>query len=668
MVMASPNAARKRLRDMLQTLQIDNALDQVIEMPAASDGDESATQQKTGGTENMDMEQMYHMRINRLETKLAQTTATNTKLRLDLQHQRKQHNNEIEQLQSDIGKEVMKLKQRQDELESARAKAASEASLARVQLSTTSISDARYSELKQIPPDQRCMADEVKLAIHEGLQQLKQENEHLRLQVQTSQEAQQRTLKEVAALQREVSRLQAAEVTAAAERDEGQAVHAAQVQRLQREAQEAGLAAQINEAKAAQYDEMAAHAEHLEQAIKPLQGQAQARLQAEQRVAMLETELKDREHKLQLATMDSAYLKREVASLEARLQAVQQERDNAQAAAADSKARQDGVCLSILQGEGDGRAALERRIDEEVARVREAACADVATVRDESRAALERETRLLRDMRDRAQHDADLAAAEVKECRQALDDAAVRMRSTQHKADVQHSALAAEVKIMGADMDRAKMLAAEREEQARSLQAQNDMLAEKVRVLTDSLYAHAGTPAQDSDRRCGSTRSPPQRALSGRASPASEWDAGHHSPGRCEHRDQGGRGGRAGQSGAVRTMRRERDALAAQCEELREEVARATAEVARIRFAHADSSPTAFLTQELRHTVVRAEAAAEVTRAAHAQMQAQAAELKAYKKRLRAVQGDLHSVLEQRRSFDSLLEKANSRVPSEQQH
>lgn len=111
-----------------------------------------------------------------------------------------------------------------------------------------------------------------------------------------------------------------------------------------------------------------------------------------------------------------------------------------------------------MQGDSDGgRAALERRIDEEVARVREAARADVATVREEARAALERETRLLRDMRDRAQHDADTAAAEVKVCRQQLDDAAVRCRSLQHKADVQGSALAAELKVMAVDVDRAKV-------------------------------------------------------------------------------------------------------------------------------------------------------------------------------------------------------------------
>lgn len=70
-------------------------------------------------------------------------------------------------------------------------------------------------------------------------------------------------------------------------------------------------------------------------------------------MAVLPTEcgscqIQEREHKLQLAGMDSVYLKREVASLEARLQATQEERDSARAAAADAKARHNDLCSNVL--------------------------------------------------------------------------------------------------------------------------------------------------------------------------------------------------------------------------------------------------------------------------------------------------------------------------------
>lgn len=47
--------------------------------------------------------------------------------------------------------------------------------------------------------------------------------------------------------------------------------------------------------------------------------------------------------------MDSAYLKREVASLEGRLEAALQARDSAHADASDAKSRHTSICSSLLQ-------------------------------------------------------------------------------------------------------------------------------------------------------------------------------------------------------------------------------------------------------------------------------------------------------------------------------
>lgn len=65
------------------------------------------------------------------------------------------------------------------------------------------------------------------------------------------------------------------------------------------------------------------------------------------------------------------------------------------------------------------------------------------------------------------------------------------------------------------------------------------------------------------------------------------------------------------------------------------------AEAQRVRDAQAAASPNTFLTQELRHAEERAEAASQGARDARAQQAQQAAQLKACRKRLRAVQADL---------------------------
>lgn len=87
--------------------------------------------------------------------------------------------------------------------------------------------------------------------------------------------------------------------------------------------------------------------------------------------------------------------------------------------------------------------------------MREAARADIAALREESRHSLERETRLLRDMRDRSELEAERLAAELKDCRQDLDGAATRYRALQHKLDATSTSLAADLKIKTVDADRA---------------------------------------------------------------------------------------------------------------------------------------------------------------------------------------------------------------------
>ena len=52
------------------------------------------------------------------------------------------------------------------------------------QLGALAISDARCAELRSLRPEQRSLADEVRLCMHDGLAQLRDENEALRVSAQ----------------------------------------------------------------------------------------------------------------------------------------------------------------------------------------------------------------------------------------------------------------------------------------------------------------------------------------------------------------------------------------------------------------------------------------------------------------------------------------------------
>jgi hypothetical protein len=109
----------------------------------------------------------------------------------------------------------------------------------------------------------------------------------------------------------------------------------------------------------------------------------------------------------------------------------------------------------LEQGEDAGNNKVQQHIDEAVSRVREAARVDMAALREESRHSLERETRLLRDMRDRSELEAERLAAELKDCRRDLEGATSRYIALQHRYDASTTSLAADLKIKTVDADHA---------------------------------------------------------------------------------------------------------------------------------------------------------------------------------------------------------------------
>lgn len=116
------------------------------------------------------------------------------------------------------------------------------------------------------------------------------------------------------------------------------------------------------------------------------------------------------------------------------------------------------------------------------------------------------------------------------------------------------------------------MLAAEREGQVLQVQAHNEMLEEKVRVLTDTLCCHAA----DAGRRSGGGAvHSGGEPLTGRGVPQpSQADAQNRSPSPVAHGDDCSA---SGAPRALRQMRKQRDALALRCQSAQQEAAVAKA-------------------------------------------------------------------------------------------
>jgi hypothetical protein len=113
--------------------------------------------------------------------------------------------------------------------------------------------------------------------------------------------------------------------------------------------------------------------------------------------------------------------------------------------------------LQAMQSDEGTNASLERRIEMEVQRVQAQARADLDAIREEYKIGMDRETRMLRDMRDHAHLEVDRLKGELKDSKLELEGLWMKHHVLQRKMDVNGTMLAAEVRLRSADADRAQV-------------------------------------------------------------------------------------------------------------------------------------------------------------------------------------------------------------------
>ncbi|KIZ01677.1 hypothetical protein MNEG_6284 [Monoraphidium neglectum] len=189
---------------------------------------------------------------------------------------------EVARLQLCLDSEVSALRRRQEEVEARAPLVAVQLAEARAALLSgdLDVSDEAAGRLRVAAQEGRLgLADAVRFALHQGMQDARRDNERLRLTGSAAREAAARLEAECARLRRDNARLAAAE--AERQSDAGAAVSALEVrcQRLSVELDEAAAAVEVLRAKGRAYDEVEARAERLEaelERLRPLEASAAA--------------------------------------------------------------------------------------------------------------------------------------------------------------------------------------------------------------------------------------------------------------------------------------------------------------------------------------------------------------------------------------------------------
>lgn len=105
------------------------------------------------------------------------------------------------------------------------------------------------------------------------------------------------------------------------------------------------------------------------------------------------------------------------------------------------KAARQQLYDKLLSADSSEGAKYERRLSEEIARIQAEASSHIDRIRKESTEMFERETRMLRELRDTAQQEASSQASNTKALQTQYDDLLLKHRDLQKRADLKQTEL-----------------------------------------------------------------------------------------------------------------------------------------------------------------------------------------------------------------------------------
>lgn len=128
-----------------------------------------------------EVEKHYKARIAHLEARVTDLVAERAKEQVKHAKEQRFKDGLIKDLQIQLQEELDLVSRRQQEVEKLGPVLSQQLAAAKQQLVGDNISDAVYAELATKAPEQRSLAEEVRLITYVGLAKLRQENEQLRL-------------------------------------------------------------------------------------------------------------------------------------------------------------------------------------------------------------------------------------------------------------------------------------------------------------------------------------------------------------------------------------------------------------------------------------------------------------------------------------------------------
>ncbi|KAH8971106.1 hypothetical protein BDL97_02G125000 [Sphagnum fallax] len=274
----------------------------------------------------------------------------------------------------------------------------------------------------------------------------------------------------------------------------------ARLERLEAEATDAMVQIELLTAKGSLYDEVKENLDKLEQQNINAENQ-KAVMTATLQITVQEKErllglIAEKDHTLDLLSMDKIYLSREVQSQTEQVKKLESEVERQHQKLREVKHARTELYQKVLTDNKDSQTANEHRLQAELSRMQVRTNLDIDSIRKEANVVADEKVRTFREMRDAALADAEGARAELRNNKSAYEELFLNMlflckdryqelqRLTHAKETEDHNSL----KMTKFELDQLKVVLDETKSSLQETRIENEALAAKAKILTKKYH------------------------------------------------------------------------------------------------------------------------------------------------------------------------------------
>lgn len=399
---------------------------------------------------------------------------------------------EVAALRDQAEADLSDVLRRQEEVEAAAPLLAEQMEAARDELRNFTFDEKKYVAARRAAIGSRTLREMVVVAIGDALADASSEADKAFKDAEAARAESASVMSELSTLRRDNVRLLAENEQLQEELDTVNTTAAARLERLQTDLRSSSTRAEVLHAKGQMFDEEKAARDAAEHRA------SEAAAELSSKAALLDTvtderdrycrEARDQAHTTELLTRDKAHLEGALSMERERAERAEREAETLAQQLSESKASRAKLTEQLMETRSDTQNAYETRLQAELTRLQSQAKKDLDGLTTDAAVTHERETRLLREMRDVAAAEAERARADAREARDAHEALLGKHREAMTEAERRSTELWSEFKVARFELDRAKVLAEEQGSRARQASLEAEKMGVKLRVLTESYH------------------------------------------------------------------------------------------------------------------------------------------------------------------------------------